>query len=96
MIEKLQARERDVVVGRVRTALDAGDPLAAQAALIRLSAVMPQHPELAALRTRVSEVKEQVIRDTVAEGLLVAVQRLYLASADDPPTGVLRLPAIAG
>jgi N-acetylmuramoyl-L-alanine amidase len=32
-------------------------------------------------------------RDTVAEGLLVAVQRLYLPSADDPPTGVMRIPA---
>lgn len=35
-------------------------------------------------------------RDTIAEGLLVAVQRLYLPSADDPPTGVLRIPATAG
>jgi N-acetylmuramoyl-L-alanine amidase len=35
-------------------------------------------------------------RDTVAEGLLVAVQRLYLPSAEDPPTGVLRIPASAG
>jgi N-acetylmuramoyl-L-alanine amidase len=35
-------------------------------------------------------------RDTVAEGLLVAVQRLYLPIADDPPTGVLRIPAAAG
>lgn len=34
-------------------------------------------------------------RDTIAEGLLVAVQRLYLPSADDPPTGVLRIPAAA-
>ena len=28
-------------------------------------------------------------RDTAAEGLLVAVQRLYLPVADDPPTGVI-------
>ncbi|MCL2780542.1 MAG: N-acetylmuramoyl-L-alanine amidase [Actinomycetia bacterium] len=35
-------------------------------------------------------------RDAVAEGLLVAVQRLYLAKADDPPTGVMRIPAIVG
>ncbi len=34
-------------------------------------------------------------RDTVAEGLLVAVQRLYLPTADDPPTGVMRIPAVA-
>jgi N-acetylmuramoyl-L-alanine amidase len=29
----------------------------------------------------------------VAEGLLVAIQRLYLPSADDPPTGVMRISA---
>jgi N-acetylmuramoyl-L-alanine amidase len=34
-------------------------------------------------------------RDAVAEGLLVAVQRLYLPLADDPPTGVMRIPAAA-
>jgi N-acetylmuramoyl-L-alanine amidase len=38
---------------------------------------------------------DPAFRDTVAEGLLVAVQRLYLPLADDPPTGVLRLPAVA-
>jgi N-acetylmuramoyl-L-alanine amidase len=32
-------------------------------------------------------------RDTIAEGLLVAVQRLYLPVSDDPPTGVMRIPA---
>ena len=32
-------------------------------------------------------------RDLMAEGLLVAVQRLYLPLADDPPTGVMRIPA---
>jgi tetratricopeptide (TPR) repeat protein len=95
MLEKLQTRERDLVVGRVRTALDAGDPIAAQAALIRLSAVMPQHPELAALRTRVSEVKEQVVRDAVAEAekflregavdrLSAALGRLRAVAPDNP------------
>jgi N-acetylmuramoyl-L-alanine amidase len=39
---------------------------------------------------------DPLFRDTVAEGLLVAVQRLYLPSADDPPTGVMRISAIAG
>jgi N-acetylmuramoyl-L-alanine amidase len=39
---------------------------------------------------------DPAFRDTVAEGLLVAVQRLYLPTADDPPTGVLRIPAVAG
>jgi N-acetylmuramoyl-L-alanine amidase len=34
-------------------------------------------------------------RDTIAEGLLVAVQRLYLPKADDPDTGVMRIPAQA-
>lgn len=34
-------------------------------------------------------------RDTMAEGLLVAVQRLYLPLAEDPPTGVMRIPAAA-
>jgi N-acetylmuramoyl-L-alanine amidase len=32
--------------------------------------------------------------DTIADGLLVAVQRLYLAGADDPPTGVMELSAL--
>jgi N-acetylmuramoyl-L-alanine amidase len=34
-------------------------------------------------------------RDAIAEGLLVAVQRLYLPKADDPDTGVMRIPAQA-
>lgn len=34
-------------------------------------------------------------RDTVAEALLVAVQRLYLPPQNDPPTGALRLPTLA-
>jgi len=34
------------------------------------------------------------LRDTIAEGLLVAVQRLYLPTADDPDTGVMRIPAV--
>ena len=34
-------------------------------------------------------------RDTVAEGVLVAVQRLYLPAELDPPTGVLRLPDLS-
>ncbi len=31
-------------------------------------------------------------RDVVAEAVVVAVQRLYLASEDDAPTGSIRLP----
>jgi len=42
-----------------------------------------------------SRLVDATFRDTVAEGLLVAVQRLYLPKADDPPTGALRLPAVA-
>jgi N-acetylmuramoyl-L-alanine amidase len=34
-------------------------------------------------------------RDTVAEAVLAAVQRLYLPPELDQPTGVLRLPALA-
>src|SRR5581483_8824869 len=65
--ERVQAREREVVVGRVRAALDAADPVAAQAALIRLAAVTPQHPELPALRARLTEVRDRVVREALAE-----------------------------
>jgi N-acetylmuramoyl-L-alanine amidase len=34
-------------------------------------------------------------RDTVAEGILIGVQRFYLPEDLDPPTGVLRLPDLA-
>lgn len=43
----------------------------------------------------VARLTDPTFRDVVAEGLLVAVQRLYLPSADDPPTGVMRIPAVA-
>lgn len=39
--------------------------------------------------TRLGEAE---FRDTIAEALLAAVQRLYLPAADDPGTGQLRLP----
>ncbi|UQX88543.1 N-acetylmuramoyl-L-alanine amidase [Jatrophihabitans telluris] len=38
---------------------------------------------------------DPAFRDRVAEGLLAAIQRLYLPRDLDPPTGVLRLPAFA-
>lgn len=38
-------------------------------------------------------IVEATFRDTVAEAILVAVQRLYLPKENDPPTGVLRMPA---
>ena len=34
---------------------------------------------------------DPLFRDIVAEGLLIAVQRLYLPPADDQPTGVMRI-----
>ena len=38
---------------------------------------------------------DPAFRDTVAEAVLVAIQRLYLPPDLDPPTGVLRLPDLA-
>jgi N-acetylmuramoyl-L-alanine amidase len=38
---------------------------------------------------------DPAFRDRVAEGLLAAIQRLYLPRDLDPPTGVLRLPAFS-
>ena len=39
-----------------------------------------------------ARLRDPQFRDTVAESLLVAVQRLYLPDADDPPTGVMQMP----
>jgi N-acetylmuramoyl-L-alanine amidase len=41
-----------------------------------------------------ARLADPAFRDTVAEALLVAIQRLYLPADLDPPTGVLRLPAL--
>jgi N-acetylmuramoyl-L-alanine amidase len=38
---------------------------------------------------------DPTFRDRVAEGLLAAIQRLYLPRDLDPATGVLKLPAFA-
>jgi N-acetylmuramoyl-L-alanine amidase len=35
---------------------------------------------------------ESSVRDAIADGLLVAIQRLYLPAESDPPTGVMRIP----
>lgn len=43
-----------------------------------------------------ARLSDPAFRDTVAEAVLVAVQRLYLPVDLDPPTGVLRLPDLAG
>ena len=56
---------------------------------VRLELGYLSHPGDAAL------LADPAFRDTVAEGLLVAVQRLYLPPDLDPPTGLLRLPALA-
>jgi len=40
-----------------------------------------------------ARLADPAFRDTVAEAVLVAVQRLYLPPDLDPPTGVMRLPA---
>lgn len=66
-------------------------------ALLRLTRMPTVRVELGYLtsphdRARLSD---PAYRDRMAEGLLVAVQRLYLPMADDPPTGVMRIPAAA-
>jgi N-acetylmuramoyl-L-alanine amidase len=67
-------------------------------ALLRLTRMPAVRVELGYLTSPVDRPRltDPLFRDTVAEGLLVAVQRLYLPLADDPPTGALRIPAIAG
>jgi N-acetylmuramoyl-L-alanine amidase len=67
-------------------------------ALLRLTRMPTVRVEVGYLTSPVDRPRliDPLFRDTVAEGLLVAVQRLYLPQADDPPTGVLRIPAIAG
>ena len=41
-----------------------------------------------------ARLADPAFRDTVAEGVLVAVQRLFLPAELDPPTGVMRLPSL--
>jgi N-acetylmuramoyl-L-alanine amidase len=60
--------------------------------LTRMPAVRLELGYLTSPRDR-PVLRDPRFRDTVAEGLLVAVQRLYLPIADDPPTGVMRIPA---
>lgn len=42
-----------------------------------------------------AKLADPAFRDTVAEAVLVAIQRLYLPPDLDPPTGILRLPDLA-
>ena len=66
-------------------------------ALLRLTRMPAVRVELGYLTSPIDRARlvDPLFRDAVAEGLLVAVQRLYLAQDDDPPTGVMRIPAIA-
>jgi N-acetylmuramoyl-L-alanine amidase len=66
--------------------------------LLRLTRMPTVRVELGYLTSAADRAKltDAAYRDTMAEGLLVAVQRLYLPTADDPPTGVMRIPAEAG
>lgn len=65
--------------------------------LLRLTRMPAVRIELGYLTSPIDRAKlvDPLFRDTVAEGLLVAVQRLYLPQDEDPPTGVLRIPAVA-
>ena len=66
-------------------------------ALLRLTRMPAVRVELGYLTSPVDHPRlcDPRFRDTAAEGLLVAVQRLYLPVADDPPTGVMRIPVVA-
>jgi N-acetylmuramoyl-L-alanine amidase len=66
-------------------------------ALLRLTRMPAVRVELGYLTSPGDRelLRRPQFRDTVAEGLLVAVQRLYLPAVDDPPTGVMRIPASA-
>jgi N-acetylmuramoyl-L-alanine amidase len=39
----------------------------------------------------VNRLENPMFRDTIVEGMLVAIQRLYLAEEDDAKTGTLRI-----
>lgn len=64
-------------------------------ALLKLTRMPAVRVELGYLTSPADRAKlcDARYRDTMAEGLLVAVQRLYLPTADDPTTGVMRIPA---
>jgi N-acetylmuramoyl-L-alanine amidase len=63
--------------------------------LTRMTAVRVECGYLTSPRDR-SLLVQPRYRDLIAEGLLVAVQRLYLPLADDVTTGVMKIPAVAG
>lgn len=80
-----------------RTGMTNGRIHAKTWALLRLTRMPTVQVELGYLTSPLDRVRltDPLFRDTVAEGLLVAIQRLYLPQADDPPTGVMRIPALA-
>ncbi len=84
--------QREIVA---RTALLDGHIHAKNWELLRLTRMPAVWVELGYLSSPVDRAKilDPLFRDVVAEAILVAVQRLYLPAADDPPTGVLRIPA---
>jgi N-acetylmuramoyl-L-alanine amidase len=67
-------------------------------AILRLTRMPTVRVELGYLSSPIDRpmLVDPLFRDTVAEGLLVAVQRLFLPVADDYPTGVMRIPAVVG
>jgi N-acetylmuramoyl-L-alanine amidase len=80
-----------------RTGLTDGRSHGKAWSLLRLTRMPTVRLELGYLSSPIDRPRllDPLFRDTVAEGLLVAVQRLYLPTADDPPTGVMRISAIA-
>lgn len=80
-----------------RTGLTDGHIHGKSWALLRLTRMPTVRVEVGYLTSPTDRARlvDRAFRDTVAEGLLVAVQRLYLPKSDDPPTGVMRLSAIA-
>jgi N-acetylmuramoyl-L-alanine amidase len=80
-----------------RTGLTNGRIHAKTWPLLRMTRMPAVRVELGYLTSPLDRARltDPLFRDTVAEGLLVAVQRLYLPQSDDPPTGVMRIPAHA-
>jgi len=60
--------------------------------LTRMPAIRVEIGYLTSPKDR-ARLLDPTFRDTVAEGILAAVQRLYLPVEIDPPTGTLRLPS---
>jgi N-acetylmuramoyl-L-alanine amidase len=61
--------------------------------LTRMPAVRLEVGYMSSPRDR-AMLTDSRFRDTVAEGLLIAIQRLYLPAEADPPTGVMKISAV--